>query len=157
MIDRDRHETFDEAVNLVRNVEKVEMITSYPCYEFWLLLHFGFSRKPYAASGENSPADMLIKDLRKNPLLANYDKGDNLNLFSLLKDKLPDARLHAPRVLAEALATEDMNPSTRFYMSLSTFLKSNLNYKQCMLGWTGSLPNALKQCDKSSPLPPGEG
>ncbi|MGZ8928850.1 MAG: RloB domain-containing protein [Methylobacter sp.] len=123
VIDRDRHETFDEAVNLTKTVEKVKIIASYPCYEFWLLLYFGYNRKPYEAAGENSPADMLIKDLHKKPGLEKYEKGKNLSIFNLLKDKLPVARQHAPKVLAEAIATDNMNPSTSLHELIDFFEK----------------------------------
>ena len=43
-IDRDTHETFGEALKLVNTAKKVEIIASYPCFEFWLLLHFGYNR-----------------------------------------------------------------------------------------------------------------
>ena len=40
-IDRDTHETFDEALVLAKlHKKKISIIASYPCYEFWLLLHF---------------------------------------------------------------------------------------------------------------------
>jgi hypothetical protein len=47
-IDRDNHQNFDEALNLIGASKKIEIIVSYPCFEFWLLLHFvGYNRKPY--------------------------------------------------------------------------------------------------------------
>lgn len=121
-IDRDTHKNFDEALNLVKASQKVKIIASYPCFEFWLLLHFGYNRKPYAAAGNYSAADLLIKDLRTHPGLENYDKGKNLGIFELLlENRFAEARNIAPKVLAEAIASEEMNPSTTLHELLDFF------------------------------------
>jgi len=123
-IDRDTHATFDEALKLAKTSKKVDIITSYPCFEFWLLLHFGYNRKPYAAAGKHSAADLLIKDLRTHPGLEKYDKGKDLGIFNLLlENRFAEARRIAPKVLTEAIASEQMNPSTRLHELLDFFEK----------------------------------
>jgi hypothetical protein len=126
-IDRDTHKNFDEAMSLAKTSKKVEVIVSYPCFEFWLLLHFGYNRKPFAAAGTHSAADLLIKDLRTHPGLEKYDKGKDMGIFELLRgDRLAEARREAPRVLIEAIASEQMNPSTRLHELLDFFEKLSL-------------------------------
>lgn len=123
-IDRDTHKNFDEALNLAKTSKKVEIIASYPCFEFWLLLHFGYNRKPYAETGKHSPADLLIKDLRTYPGLENYDKGKVQSIFELfLGSRFDQARSIAPKVLSEAIASAEMNPSTRLHELLNFFEK----------------------------------
>lgn len=123
-IDRDSHETFGEALNLVKTAKKVEIIASYPCFEFWLLLHFGYNRKPYASVGKHSAADLLIKDLRAYPGLEKYNKGEDMGIFKLLLGKqFDEARKIAPRVITEAIASQEMNPSTRLHELLNFFEK----------------------------------
>jgi hypothetical protein len=123
-IDRDTHATFDEALKLAKTSKKVDIIASYPCFEFWLLLHFGYNRKPYVAAGKHSAAEQLIKDLCTYPCLENYDKGKDLSIFKLLLGRCFDeARRIAPKVLTEAIASEEMNPSTRLHESLDFFEK----------------------------------
>jgi hypothetical protein len=115
-IDRDTHANFDEALRLANTSPKVEIIVSYPCFEFWLLLHFGYNRKPYVAAGKHSAGDLLIRDLCNHPAFENYDKGKDLSIFKLLLGKqFEDARRIAPKVLNEAIASEEMNPSTRLH------------------------------------------
>src|SRR5688572_27426460 len=46
-IDRDTHANFNPAIALARNAPKVKVLASYPCFEYWLLLHFSASRRPY--------------------------------------------------------------------------------------------------------------
>lgn len=116
VIDRDTHATFDEALRFAKTSQKLEIIVSYPCFEFWLLLHFGYNRKPYAAAGKHSAADLLIRDLCNHPAFENYDKGKDLSIFKLLLGKqFEDARRIAPNVLTEAIASEEMNPSTKLH------------------------------------------
>ena len=129
-IDRDTHKNFDEALSLAKTSQKVDIIVSYPCFEFWLLLHFGYNRKPYAATGKHSPADLLIKDLRTHPGLENYDKGQDLNIFKLLLgEPFDEARRIAPNILTEAIASEEMNPSTRLHELLNFFEELSLPQK----------------------------
>ena len=123
VIDRDTHETFDEALSLAKTITKIEVITSYPCFEFWLLLHFGCFRDPYYAFGKDSAADLVIKQLRNYSCLKNYDKGQDINIFNLMLDKFNMARQNSPKVLAEAKQTGEMNPSTQLHELIDEFEK----------------------------------
>lgn len=121
-IDRDRHENFDEALALAQvNKKKLSVIASYPCYEFWLLLHFQKTRKPYIGVGKNSSGDLLGKDLRKLAGMENYEKGSSENLFDRLIDRLPTAKQRAAQVMAEALNDGELNPSTQLHELIECF------------------------------------
>lgn len=121
-IDRDRHEGFDAALALAAaNASKVEVIVSYPCYEYWLLLHFRKTRKPYAGVGNHSSGDLLVKDLCKEIGMENYAKGSSENLFDKLVPMLPSARQRAVQVLAEATNENNLNPSTRLHELIALF------------------------------------
>lgn len=119
VIDRDTHETFDAAQRAASKSKKVHLIISYPCYEFWLLLHFGYCRKPYYANGKKSAAELLAADLRKNPGMQEYDKSERL--FELLKSKLPEADRHATKILDDTRNTGELNPSTAMHELLRHF------------------------------------
>lgn len=121
-IDRDRHEGFDEALALATvNAKKVEVIASYPCYEYWLLLHFRKTRKPYKEVGKHSSGDLLVKDLCKENGMENYAKGGSENLFDKLILMLPNARQRAAQVLTEAVNDDELNPSTRLHELIELF------------------------------------
>jgi len=123
-IDRDKHETFDDAVRLAAEYQvAVTIIASYPCYEFWLCLHFDYSRKPYTVQGNLSAGDCMVKDLCKIPDMAGYSKGGAKEVFEKLLPKLPDARRYAKRVMDAAIAEENMNPSTRLHDLIAIFEK----------------------------------
>lgn len=116
-IDRDTHANFDQALRLAQHAPKVKILASYPCFEYWLLLHFSESRKPYAAAGGKSPAQCLIEDLCNCPGMNDYSKGNPRGLFDrLLGEPFDTARRRAPRILADARASRDMNPSTELHL-----------------------------------------
>lgn len=117
VIDRDTHPSFDDAVRLAnQNPEKVSLIVSYPCYEFWLLLHFGKTRKPYARAGKFSAGDLLVKDLTAAHILMHeYEKGSCIGLFEDLLDRLPSAMKWSEQILTEAKQDGEMNPSTNLH------------------------------------------
>ncbi|MBK9160000.1 MAG: RloB domain-containing protein [Nitrosomonadales bacterium] len=122
VIDRDSHENFDEAIALAKESDKITVIDSHPCFEFWLVLHHKKTRRPYASSGKNSSADNLIKDLRREPEFNNYCKGAAENIFnSLIGDKFAFARKTSPQVLKEAVDDNNLNPSTKVHLLIDAF------------------------------------
>lgn len=121
-IDRDRHENFEAALALAATHSQwLSVVASYPCYEFWLLLHFRMTRRAYVGVGKNSAGDLLVKALRCEEGMAAYDKGGPANLFNELIPKLPDARQRAAQVLQQAEADGELNPSTRLHELVDVF------------------------------------
>jgi RloB-like protein len=120
-VDRDAHETFDEAVSHAAKPPTVEVIPSHPCYEFWLLLHFRKTRSPFAPSGNHSAADNVTRSLRAEEGMSSYAKGQAEGLFEALLDRLPEARLRAEQVLADAVVDGELNPSTRLHELIAVF------------------------------------
>lgn len=111
VIDRDSHPRFDEALEMARIAPKVTAIPSYPCFEFWLILHFGYNRQPFVARGRSSPGDCAVQLLKTKQGMEAYDKSTE-GIFTHLESKLSVARVQSPRVLTEAGETGEMNPST---------------------------------------------
>lgn len=111
VFDRDSHESFDAALARVRarRAEGFEAIYSIPCFEFWILLHFRESRKPYVKEGNKSPCAALLDDLEAD--FAGYKKGAT-GVFNHLSGRLDEARKRASRLLADSESTGEVNPST---------------------------------------------
>lgn len=123
-IDRDEHPLFAAAEQLAREHRaKVTMKASFPCYEFWLLLHFRKARRPYIKTAKHSAGDLACRDLCAEDGMLNYDKGDPKGLFLTLLPRLDDAMRRAVEVLAEADADGNPNPSTRLHELLEEFQK----------------------------------
>lgn len=111
VFDRDSHPQFDEASQTARD-RGFRLARSWPCFEFWLLLHFVFSRASYVASGSRSACDACIRALRRH--LPEYDKGDQTT-FDDLWHLLGVATANARRAMADAEDTGERNPSTEVY------------------------------------------
>lgn len=108
VFDRDEHATFDAARDEA-GASGVELATSWPCFEFWLRLHFGYSRHPYARAGGKSAAQNCVEDVKR--WLPGYTKGAD-GVFGQLEERLEEAKGNAERASADAWATDDFNPST---------------------------------------------
>lgn len=119
VFDHDEHTTFDDASNdAITN--GLKLARSWPCFEFWLLLHFSYSRSPYTQAGGRSPCDNCIRDLRV--LLPGYEKAAP-GTFQGLEDRLEDAKHNAKQVIANVNATGEPNPSTEAH-KLVDYLQS---------------------------------
>lgn len=119
VIDRDSHHTpnFEEALVLgQKNKDKVTVLTSYPCFEFWLLLHFDYTRAPFMPAGGVSAADKVLQVLKQKPGMNAYAKGKVEGLFVQLLPQLDTARKNALKTIAEAYVVGEMNPSTPLHV-----------------------------------------
>ena len=111
VFDRDSHPQFDEASKTARD-RGFKLARSWPCFEFWLLLHFEFARAPYVGKGRESPCDVCIRDLRKH--ISDYSKGDQTT-FGNLWCRLETAIANGRKAAVDAVATGESNPSTEIH------------------------------------------
>lgn len=116
VVDRDSHVNWEQANSLARSHPRIRMIRSFPCFEFWLLLHFGYTRAGYQRAGALSAADQVVRDLRLKPGMHGYAKGSIEGLFQKLcghaEEMLNTACKHGDRTLIDAEREGDANPST---------------------------------------------
>jgi hypothetical protein len=113
VVDRDEHVSFDQAVDLVRSSMEVgipiELIPSYPSFEFWYILHFKFSRAPIIRAGKKSSGDNAVRILKKD--FASYEKA-RVDMWTHLKGDLPKAIKNSRQARNEAIQVGELNPST---------------------------------------------
>ncbi|AFY18236.1 RloB family protein [Pseudomonas sp. UW4] len=122
VLDRDTHLCFQRALNVAQSHPKIKVIASYPCFEFWLLLHFGFNRKPFRAVGKHSPGELVSKSLREKPTMEKYEKGKDINYFAqLLGAPFLTARTLAPKILEDVAISGEPNPSTEIHLLMDEF------------------------------------
>ena len=115
VFDKDTHSHYDDAVNQIQSARPEETfyaITSVPCFEFWLLVHFNPTGRPYAPKHGNSPADQVLDELKR--YMPRYRKAQ-MGVFVELLEELPGAIENAKRLLADAERTGTDNPSTRVH------------------------------------------
>jgi hypothetical protein len=81
----------------------VNLVRSNPCIEFWLLLHFEYSARPYANAGE------VTRDLKRH--LTDYDKADT-QIFKQVEAGLERAMAHVKTLKRELTASGAQSPDS---------------------------------------------
>jgi len=125
VFDRDTHATYQAALQHIQQhklfkAKKLFGITSEPCFEIWLLLHFMYSAAPFKAAGKKSSCDRLLDEIRKIPGLKNYEKGFQ-DIYTLVGSQTSTAIKNGTRLSKENAASESTNPSTKMHL-LATYL-----------------------------------
>ncbi|MBU0681872.1 MAG: RloB family protein [Proteobacteria bacterium] len=116
VFDKDQHTTYFEALDIINraNIGKGHRIlatTSVPCFEFWILLHYKYTTKPFAVP-HGSICAKVISDLKA--YMPGYQKGDN-DTYNATKDLIATAIENAKKVARHCeIAGTDM-PSTQMY------------------------------------------
>lgn len=126
VFDRDTHAHYDKAINKIQATTlrkrqgrrvvgraRFEAITSVPCFEFWLLLHFRYTTQPFCSTQTKSPCERVIAELRHGRL-PDYQKSAT-GCYTQTKGNLDTAMKNAKRTLAEAEQAGTDNPSTRVH------------------------------------------
>lgn len=111
LFDRNRHPSFQGASSRARQLG-LRLARSWPCFEYWLLLHFEYARKPFTGSGRRSDCDNCIRALRKH--IGDYEKATR-GVFLLLKNKLEVAKSNARKARTDARYTGTDDPSTEMH------------------------------------------
>ena len=115
VFDQDTHVSYTQAMSkaeTARPPRVFKAVPSVPCFEYWLLLHFVFSTRPYSASGGNSACANLIRELQNH--IPGYAKGDE-GVFKTLMDKTSRAIANSRRALSQAEDSNTDNPTTRMH------------------------------------------
>lgn len=104
VFDRDEHADYEASVERCRQLRKMNKnakhclftaITSNPCFEYWLILHFEDTSRPFVRKGKKSPGDCAVSHLKK--YIAKYDKGER-GIHGLVRNHQATAIARAKRV-----------------------------------------------------------
>ena len=117
VFDRNGHANYQEAMNLIAASQigrdgKLQEITSVPCFELWVLLHFAFSTAPFVAAGGRSACDNVINAVRVH--MPEYDKALS-DVFERLHPQLDTALSYGERLTKHNRDTDSVNPATRVH------------------------------------------
>ncbi|WP_159991607.1 RloB family protein [Pelistega ratti] len=116
VIDRDKHHHFEQAINKAKE-HNIDLIISYPSFEYWYICHFVLSRSPIEQTGNKSAGDNCVHILNqywKTEFGQAYSKNLN-NPYELLLSKLGIAINNAQQVLKQANSENNFNPSTQVH------------------------------------------
>lgn len=126
VFDKDQHTNYQDALYKItscrtRKTNKIPIhaITSVPCFEYWLLLHFVDTASPYVKTNK-SVGDQVLSQIKEH--IRDYKKGQK-NIFSLTKDKLETAISRARKIDDQQRGNKTDNPSTKIY-DLVEYLKN---------------------------------
>lgn len=116
VFDKDTHgDSYEKALKEIRSTKPngvFKAIPSIPCFEFFLLLHFEYTTKPFIAKGKKSVCDCVVQDLQK--YVSKYGKG-SFGLFEATHDKLPVALERCKKAIISARKTGTDNPTTKMH------------------------------------------
>lgn len=123
VFDKDSHDTYEDTLVRIaaQNPKNVfHASVSVPCFEYWILLHFQYSTKPYHATGSSSIGNEVLKDLKA--VFPEYTKGSE-DIFEKLSGQLEFAKQNAQRSLVHSEANHTDNPTTYIH-ELVDYLQS---------------------------------
>lgn len=89
----------------------MNLARSWPCFEYWFLLHFRYTDSPFGGAGHLSPCDECTKALRAQNCWPAFEK-DLPRTFTFLMDRLKTAMALADQAAQSAATRDGPNPST---------------------------------------------
>lgn len=91
VLDKDGHANLEQALITARD-NKISVALSVMCFEYWILLHFERTKKPF------TKCDDIIGYIRKEHF-EKYEK--NINVYTSLKDRIDTALDHAEWLMGQ--------------------------------------------------------
>lgn len=123
VFDRDAPPNYANAIAHISTIKPSGVftaITSTPCFEVWLILHFIYISKPFTASGGKSAGNKVLKELKK--YWPKYEKGI-LGSFSHVNKDIDRAKKFAKKLFDESKRNGSINPLTDIH-ELVDFLEN---------------------------------
>jgi len=120
VFDKEEHTDYDEAMRILEQKSSAQKddtrwraaVASVPAFEYWLLLHYEYTTRPYQKTGNKSAGEMVARDLKKH--FRNYSKNDE-DIFSKFRDKMEQAKENAEKSLVATQKAGTDNPSTKVH------------------------------------------
>lgn len=110
------HSNYQAALKKINELSSggmpIEAITTVPCFEYWFLLHFEDTTRPYVGAGKKTAGDQLKSELRKH--IKDYHESDK-SIFDKTKANLGIAMSRAKKIHKMQRESRTDNPSTRVY------------------------------------------
>ena len=125
VFDKNGHANYQHALDLAATSPLgrkgvLAAIPSVSCFEIWVLLHYLYTTRPFAASGARSACDNVVADIRAH--LPEYEKNFE-GVFEKLWPLLDMAIRHGERLALHNRGTGSDNPATEVH-TLVKYLRS---------------------------------
>jgi hypothetical protein len=105
VFDRDDHTTYDAALQKIGTMPNFSAITSWPCFELWVLLHFEYTAAPRTRQ-------QALHDVVQH--YTAYTKGSD-TVYDDLSSTLSEAIKRAKRLAKEGDEQKFQNPATKMH------------------------------------------
>ncbi len=123
VIDKDDHKNLDEALAKIEaKGEGFVAVLSYPCFEYWLLLHYVLHRSAFTKTATKSIGGVVISTLKKHD--PTYSKGTK-GTWVRYKQKLQTAMDNATQIKKSATNSGNLNPSTSMHEVVELLMALN--------------------------------
>lgn len=119
----DRDEKYGKAIHQISCLEPNNVfiaIPTRPCFEFWLLLHYGYFDAPYFANGTKTVGYLAEKKLKE--FFPKYSKG-GADVFKHTEKYIETAIQNADRLCTHSHSHDSDNPSTKMHVLISALQK----------------------------------
>jgi len=93
----------------------IQIAFSNVCFEFWILLHFGYTSGAYSSYDDLKKRSTLVKNLQKIGI-DNYDKALP-TLFDKVKELVPEAIKNSERLKNQALTASEQGRTQPHYLN----------------------------------------
>lgn len=116
VFDKDQHTSYQQAINRIHNTThngEWFAITSVPCFEYWLILHFAYTDKPFYDRDDLSAAEAVTRELKQ--YFSSYSK-EKKSIYTELYEQVPKAIGYAKRILKSHQNLNTDNPSTHIHI-----------------------------------------
>ena len=135
VIDKDTHLSYASALADVKNFNESSrknpcktvlcVISSVPCFEYWILMHYTSSTAVFG-TGSLSPCQHLISTALRAQV-PGYQKADRTFSRKIIEEKLSIARQNSAITLRSALSAVTDDPSTQMHLLIDELeiLKNN--------------------------------
>lgn len=124
VIDRDSHVNFNNVVNKSRSYKYINLIKSYPSFEYWYICHFAYTRASICKSGNKSAGDNCVKALNSHwkPKFNELYEKNNKSAYRKLSHLFDQALINSRSALSDAKSSGEMNPSTEVHLLVNYLL-----------------------------------
>ena len=117
VFDKDKHTSYAAALDKISNTHlkrgaPIHAITSVPCFEIWLLLHYTYTTRSFSAAGDASNCELVVSEIKN--YIPDYQKGSK-DIFSTIADKMDTAITNAKKLDNFHKTSGTDNPSTKVH------------------------------------------
>jgi len=122
VIDKDQHPTYASALQTIKDFNEsarkrcetiICPITSIPCFEYWILMHYCQSTQSFGTSGHSPCGQLISKALRTHA--SGYKKANRAFAKDLIFKKLETARHNSDITYKNAQNAGTDDPSTKMH------------------------------------------